>query len=47
MHDLMKQQRIAKDSIRALETLGEKYSREKKELVVRFEKDREDMQKKE
>ena len=40
MQDLVKQQKIAKDSIRALESLGDKYEREKRELVARLEKEK-------
>ena len=47
MHDLVKQQRLAKDSLRALESLGDKYDREKRELVIRLEKDKEDSLKRE
>ena len=47
MHDLVKQQRLAKDSLRALENLGDKYDREKRELVIRLEKDKEDSLKRE
>lgn len=43
MQDLVKQQRIAKDSLRALESLSDKYDREKRELVVRLEREREDL----
>ncbi len=42
MHDLVKQQKIAKESIRALESLGDKYDREKRELISRLEKEKED-----
>lgn len=42
MHDLVKQQRLSKDSLRALESLGDKYDREKRELVIRLEKDKDD-----
>ena len=47
MHALVKQQRLAKDSLRALESLGDKYDREKRELVIRLEKDKEDSLKRE
>lgn len=43
MHDLVKQQKIAKDSIRALESLGDKYDREKRELMTRLEKEKEEL----
>lgn len=43
MHDLVKQQRIAKDSIRALESLGDKYDREKREMMLRLEKEKDEM----
>jgi len=47
MQDLFKQQKIAKDSIRALESLGEKYDREKRELVSRLEKEKAELLKRE
>lgn len=47
MQDLVKQQKIAKDSIRALESLGEKYDREKRELIARLEKEKAEMLKRE
>ena len=47
MQDLMKQQKIAKDSIRALENLGDKYDREKRELVARQEKEKSEILKRE
>ncbi len=42
LHDLVKQQKIAKDSLRALENLSDKYDREKRELIIRLEKERDD-----
>lgn len=42
-HDLVKQQRIAKDSLKALENLSDKYDREKRELIMRMDKEKEDM----
>lgn len=42
LHDLVKQQKIAKDSLRALENLSDKYDREKRELIMRLEKEKED-----
>ena len=47
VHDLLKQQKIAKDSLRALENLSDKYDKEKRELVIRFEKEKEDCLKRE
>ena len=47
MHDLVKQQRIAKESIRALETIGDKYDREKREMMVRMEKEKEELMRRE
>ena len=47
MHDLVKQQRITKDTLRALESLGDKNDREKREMVVRHDKEREDILKRE
>jgi chromosome segregation ATPase len=47
MHDLVKQQKIAKDSLRALESLGDKYDREKRELMARLEKEKEELLKRE
>ena len=47
MQDLMKQQKIAKDSIRALENLGDKYDREKRELVARQDKETSEILKRE
>ena len=47
MHDLVKQQKIAKDSIRALESLGDKYDKEKRELVARLEKEKSEILKRE
>lgn len=47
MHDLLKQQKIAKDSLRALENLSDKYDREKRELLHRMEKDKEESLKRE
>lgn len=38
----MKQQKIAKDSLRALESLSDKYDREKREMIQRLEKEKED-----
>ena len=38
----MKQQKIAKDSLRALESLSDKYDREKREMILRLEKEKED-----
>lgn len=43
----MKQQKIAKDSLKALENLSDKYDREKRELILRLEKEREDCLKRE
>ena len=43
----MKQQKIAKDSLRALENLSDKYDREKRELIIRLEKEKEDTFKRE
>lgn len=40
MSDLLKQQKIAKDSIRALESLGDKYDKDKRELMIRLEKEK-------
>ena len=40
--DLVKQQKIAKDSLRALENLSDKYDREKRELIVRLEREKEE-----
>ena len=47
MSDLVKQQRIAKDSLRALESLSDKYDREKRELNTRLEREKEDSIKRE
>ena len=47
MHDLVKQQKIAKDSLRALDNLSDKYDREKRELIVRLEREKEDALKRE
>lgn len=47
MHDLVKQQKIAKESLRALETLSDKYDREKRELIIRVEREKEDILKRE
>ncbi len=38
----MKQQKIAKDSLRALESLSDKYDREKREMIQRLEKEKDD-----
>ena len=43
MNDLVKQQKIAKDSIRALESLSDKYDREKRELIQRLEKEKDEV----
>jgi len=43
LHDLVKQQKIAKDSLRALENLSDKYDREKRELIMRLEKEKEEV----
>ncbi len=43
VHDLIKQQKIAKDSLRALENLSDKYDKEKRELIMRFDKEKEDL----
>lgn len=42
MADFAKQQRLAKDSLRALEALSDTYEREKRELVARLERDRDE-----
>lgn len=42
LSDLNKQQKIAKDSLRALEHLSDKYDKEKRELVIRLEKEKDD-----
>lgn len=47
LHDLLKQQKIAKESLRALENLSDKYDREKRELIVRLEKEKEEILKRE
>ena len=47
MQDLVRQQKVAKDSIRALESLGEKYDREKRELIARLEKEKTELLKRE
>jgi len=47
LHDLVKQQKISKDSLRALENLSDKYDREKRELVLRLEKEKDDALKRE
>ncbi len=47
IHDLVKQQKIAKDSLRALENLSDKYDREKRELIMGLEKEKEDILKRE
>ncbi len=43
----MKQQRIAKDSLRALESLSETYEREKREIIARLDREREELIKRE
>ncbi len=40
---MVKQQKIAKDSLRALESLGDKYDKEKRELMARLKKEKEDI----
>lgn len=43
----MKQQKIAKDSLNALESIGDKYDKEKRELIIRMEREKEDYLKRE
>ena len=47
MSDLVKQQKIAKDSLRALDNLSDKYDKEKRELIFRLEKEKDDALKRE
>lgn len=47
MYDLTKQQKIARDSLKALESLSDKYDSEKRELIVRLEKENEENLKRE
>lgn len=46
LHDLYKQQKIAKDSLRHLENLSDRYDAEKRELIMRMEKEKDDSLKK-
>jgi hypothetical protein len=43
----MKQQRIAKDSLKALENLSDKYDKEKRELIMRHDKEKDEYLKRE
>lgn len=43
VNDLLKQQKIAKDSLRALDSLSDKYEKEKRDLILRLEKDKEEI----
>lgn len=45
--DLTKQQKIAKEALRALENLSDKYDKEKREMIMRMEREKEDLQRKE
>jgi len=42
MQDLVKQQRLTKDSIRAFDTLNGKYETDKRELMERLEREKDD-----
>ena len=45
--DLTKQQKIAKDALKALENLSDKYDKEKRELIMRMEREKDDVQRRE
>lgn len=47
MQDLVKQQRLTKDSIRAFDTLNGKYESDKRELLERLERDKDEVLRKE
>ncbi len=47
MHDLVKQQKITKDSIKAFDGLSVKYENDKRELIERMEREKDDIARRE
>ena len=47
MHDLVKQQKITKDSIRAFDSLSVKYENDKMELIERLEREKDEVARRE
>ena len=45
--DLNKQQKIAKEALKALENLSDKYDKEKREMIMRMEREKDELQRKE